>query len=130
MEKDYNLKTNRKDIWNYLHTISVYMPEQLNEDQQTKAENLIKGVLYFGSKPEEQFHKTITNYLMLNKMNLQTRTDTMLYLCHLHNEINKQEGKELFLCTKENITRRWGGIGDNNTITNLIKNLNINTPQL
>jgi hypothetical protein len=53
----------------------------------------------------------------------------MLYLCNLHNEINKQEGKELFLCTKENITRRWGG-SDDTTTTNLIKTLNINTPQL
>lgn len=112
MDREYKLKCAKSELWNYVHTVASHLPEKLNESQQEKAESLFKGLFYFGTKEDEEFNTIINNYIERNKLSIKSREDAMLYMCHLHNEINKKEGKELFLCTKENLFKRWGG--DNN----------------
>ena len=111
MERDYKLKCAKKDLWNYVHTVAAHLPEELDKNQQEKAENLFKGVFYFGTKEDNEWNNYITHYINNNKMVLKSREDAMLYMCHLHNEINAKEGKNLFLCTKKNLFNRWGGGG-------------------
>lgn len=108
MEREIKVKQCKKDLWYYLHTVAAFLPEEMNESQAEKLHNLFKGVFYFGTKFDKEFQSNIEEYLRENDLtSIKTRDEAMLYLCHLHNSINVKEGKEMFLCTKENLLNRW-----------------------
>lgn len=113
MERDYKLKCHTKDMWYYLHTVAAYLPLKFNDKEKEMAKSLIEGVLTFGTRPDKEWNEYTEEYLSRHIMNFKGRDDVMLWLCYYHNEINKQKGKELFLCSKKNLLKRWYNPYDN-----------------
>ena len=52
---------------------------------------------------------------MRHGLHVQNRTDLNMYLCWLHNDVNKENGKELFPCEMDVLIDKYGFV--NSTIS-------------
>lgn len=104
------IKSHGKEMWNVLHTFSVYLPEKCTNEEANEFSDFVKGVLHFGTKFNHTWHENTKKYIHENPLNFITRKNSMLWICNFHNHVNRQLEKDLFECTEENIAKRWGNL--------------------
>ncbi|CAJ0603556.1 unnamed protein product [Cylicocyclus nassatus] len=92
-----------RSTWNLLHTMSVYYPEKPNEDQK-------KTVFQFLDSLSKTFPcdfcaRDLRKDLKKDPPKLDSREEFALWMCQLHNRVNKKIGKDEFDCSK--VFERW-----------------------
>jgi len=108
LDSKHRTRTHGKEMWNVLHITSVFLPEKPNKEEVDHFTNFVKGILHFGTKFESTWHEYTIKYIKDNPFNFVDRESSMLWICNFHNDVNQKLGKDLFECTKENISQRWG----------------------
>jgi FAD-linked sulfhydryl oxidase len=108
LDSKHKVKSHGKEMWTVLHTTSAFLPEKLNKDQEESFSSFVKGVLLFGTKFNKEWNETSLEYIKNHPFNFCDRENSMLWVCNFHNYINMKTEKDLFECTKENLSKRWG----------------------
>ncbi|VDM75765.1 unnamed protein product [Strongylus vulgaris] len=92
-----------RSTWNLLHTMSVYYPENPNEEQKKTAFQFMDSL----SKtfPCDFCAKDLRKDLKQDPPKLESREEFAMWMCRLHNKVNKKIGKEEFDCSK--VFERW-----------------------
>lgn len=98
-----------KEIWNILHTFSVYLSDNASEKEIEGYKDFVYGILYFGTKNDKGWKDNFERFDSLCPLkNISNRNDAIIWNCKLHNFVNLKIGKDLFECKVENIADRWG----------------------
>ena len=114
-------KLHKKEIWNILHTYSVYLNEKASINDMQDYKDFIFGVLYFGTKKDNNFNKQFNDFNSISPLdNVNNRNEAIMWNCRFHNYINMKTGKDLFECKLDTISKRWGNY---NKISNSEKNI-------
>ncbi|VDN31310.1 unnamed protein product [Cylicostephanus goldi] len=92
-----------RSTWNLLHTMSVYYPEKPNEDQKKTVFQFLDAL----SKtfPCDFCARDLRKDLKKDPPKLDSREEFALWMCQLHNRVNKKIGKDEFDCSK--VFERW-----------------------
>lgn len=103
------LKLNRQELgkigWKMLHSFAAAYPTEPTDKQKKAFHDLINAfrVLYPCEECRGHFDKMIEE----NPVKDDNRKTVVLYLCKLHNIVNKKLGKDIFDCKKA--FEFWGG---------------------
>lgn len=108
LDSKHKIKAHGKEMWNMLHTFSVYLPETCSTEEAQHFTSFVDGVLKFGTKIDPKWETLTIDYIKEHPYNFAARENAMLWICDFHNYVNIVAEKDLFECTKENIARRWG----------------------
>jgi len=125
LDEKQKVRIHGKEMWNVLHTFSVFFPENPSEEDINTYTSFVNGVLLFGTKFDSNWSNLTKNYIQENPYKFNSREDSMIWMCNFHNYVNVQLEKDLFECTKENIAKRWGNIGSIISKGNVEKNFTI-----
>ncbi|VDM57193.1 unnamed protein product [Angiostrongylus costaricensis] len=92
-----------RSTWNLLHTVSVYYPEKPTEVEKQTASTFMESLakLY----PCDFCAKDLRRDLKENPPKLGNREDFAMWMCRLHNKVNRRLGKPDFDCLK--VFERW-----------------------
>jgi hypothetical protein len=113
-------KIHKKEIWNILHTYSVYLDEKSSGNDIQEYKDFIYGILYFGTKKDFEWNQQFNDFNNFNPLdNVNNRNEAILWNCRFHNYVNMKTNKDLFDCKLDTISKRWGNY---NKITNSEKN--------
>lgn len=112
LDSKHKTRLHGKDLWTVLHTTSVFLPEKPNETELSEFVNFVKGILYFGTKFDTNWHKLTNDYINRNPFDFKDRESSMIWLCNFHNYVNIKTEKDLFECKKDKISKRWGNYAD------------------
>ena len=99
--------------WRFLHTLAANYPEQPHFHQKFAWYGVYETVATF--YPCENCRDHLWDNIMRHGLHVQNRTDLNMYLCWLHNDVNKEHGKELFNCQMDTLIEKYGFI--NSTIS-------------
>ncbi len=111
LDSKQKTRTHGKDMWTVLHTFSVFMPDRPSSEEVETFTSFIKGVLLYGTKLDSDWNSLTLTYIKENPFNFSSRDESMLWMCNFHNYINKKLEKDLFECTNEKLSKRWGNYG-------------------
>lgn len=89
--------------WTFLHTMSVYYPEQPSDTQKRDMSNFID--LFSKFYPCGYCATHLRNTLKRNRPTVSSRQELAEWFCKLHNEVNERTGKPKFDCSK--VFERW-----------------------
>ena len=99
--------------WRFLHTLAANYPEQPHFHQKFAWYGVYETVATF--YPCENCREHLWDNIMRHGLHVQNRTDLNMYLCWLHNDVNKEQGKELFPCSIDTLLNKYGFV--NSTIS-------------
>lgn len=98
-----------KEIWNILHTYSVYLDKTASCKEIQTYKDFIYGVLYFGTKNDIIMKESFDKFnRILPFQNIKSRDEAIMWNCKFHNYVNIKLEKDIFECSLENISKRWG----------------------
>ncbi|GAB5357222.1 hypothetical protein AAMO2058_000355600 [Amorphochlora amoebiformis] len=89
--------------WTFLHTLAASYPTQPTESQRRHARNLMYSLAELYPCPDCSQH--LKTEVALKPPSVGSRNEFSLWLCGLHNRINRRLGKPLFNCSK--IFAKW-----------------------
>lgn len=89
--------------WTFLHTMSVYYPDQPSASQQADMHSLLHSFSRF--YPCTHCAEHLRAEMIRNPPQVTSRPALVAWLCNVHNEINARLGKPLFDCSK--VFERW-----------------------
>ncbi|CAI2308356.1 unnamed protein product [Caenorhabditis sp. 36 PRJEB53466] len=92
-----------RSTWNLLHTMSVYYPEKPTEEDKSRAKTFM--TLLGQTYPCDFCAKDLRKDLKEEPPKVESRREFALWMCQLHNKVNKKTGKEQFDC--KNVMERW-----------------------
>ncbi|KAL6724630.1 Erv1 / Alr family protein [Ancylostoma duodenale] len=92
-----------RSTWNLLHTMSVYYPEKPNEDNKKTASQFMDSLAK--TYPCDFCAKDLRRDLKEDPPKLGSREEFAMWMCRLHNKVNKKTGKPQFDCSK--VFERW-----------------------
>ena len=104
-------KTSGRQIWTVLHTYAAYLPQKLSNNEQILFKNFTKSIFHFATKNNEIWKETVKKAdekINLDKLDFSSRDQIMINICHYHNKINWEIGKEQFPCNIEALNELWG----------------------
>ncbi len=99
--------------WRFLHTLAANYPEKPHFHQKYAWYGLYETVATF--YPCEKCREHLWDNIVRHGVHVQNRTDLSMYLCWLHNDVNKENGKELFPCEMDILMEKYGFV--NSTIS-------------
>lgn len=108
IDKKQKVKTSFRQIWSVLHTTASYLPSRLSEEEESNYRAFVEATLYFGSKKNEEWKKMIEEAKNFVRLDFSSRDSSVLSLCHFHNKINWELGKEQQVCNIETLNATWG----------------------
>jgi len=98
-----------KEIWNILHTYSVYLESNASNKDIQSYKDFIYGILYFGTKNDNVWIENFNRFdKILPFQNIKNRDEAMLWNCKFHNYVNIKLERDIFECNSDNISKRWG----------------------
>jgi hypothetical protein len=114
IEPKIRSKLHLKDLWSILHISAIFLPSKNEKEFENAMNNFADGLVEFGSFTDgaKIIKTTYIEYKKNKKLNFSNREKASLSLCHFHNHINLLTEKELFECTMDNISKRWGNFND------------------
>lgn len=89
--------------WTFLHTMSVYYPQNPSPQQQSDMHSLLQSISRF--YPCEPCASHMQAQLLIDPPQVSSRLSLANWLCRLHNKVNVRLGKPAFNCG--NIFERW-----------------------
>ncbi|PIO68471.1 Erv1 / Alr family protein [Teladorsagia circumcincta] len=92
-----------RSTWNLLHTMSVYYPEKPTEDQKQTVSVFMDSLAK--TYPCDYCARDLRKVLKEDPPKLSSRNEFALWMCQLHNKVNRRTGKPDFDCTK--VFERW-----------------------
>jgi len=102
-------KLHGKEIWNIMHTFSVYLNKNATQEEINSYKDFIYGILYFGTKNDNNWQENFKSFdKILPLQSINNRDDAILWNCKFHNYVNIKLEKDLFECSLGNISKRWG----------------------
>ncbi|RMX80003.1 hypothetical protein D0869_07883 [Hortaea werneckii] len=86
-----------RSAWKLFHTIMARYPDAPSKDEQTALKSYIHLFvrLYPCGECAEHFHQIVDKF----PPQVSSRSAAAAWACHVHNEVNKSLGKELFDCS-------------------------------
>eukprot|EP00949_MAST-11_sp_MAST-11-sp1_P002417 g2417.t1 len=95
--------------WMLLHKMSLNYPNNPTEkDVEDMASFLhLFAKFYPCSECAEHFRDFLKSYPP--ERDLGSRTELAQWVCDAHNEVNRRQEKPTFICTMEELEKRWGG---------------------
>uniref|UniRef100_A0A8R1EM96 Sulfhydryl oxidase n=1 Tax=Caenorhabditis japonica TaxID=281687 RepID=A0A8R1EM96_CAEJA len=105
--KLYGCPVNKDELgrstWNLLHTMSVYYPEKPTEEDKNRAKTFMN--LLGQTYPCDFCAKDLRKDLKEEPPKVESRQEFAVWMCQLHNKVNKKTGKAEFDC--KNVMERW-----------------------
>lgn len=91
--------------WTLLHSIAAYYPDNPTEEEKQYALDFLNGFahLYPCKACREHLQKSMKKY----PPNVNSRKEFMLYLCTIHNIVNRTLLKPVYPCNIELLEERW-----------------------
>lgn len=91
--------------WTILHSIAAHAPEVLSEKQKIYYNEFFETFpLIYPCRP---CAVNFQEFASKNPPTLNTRAEISIWLCKVHNIINRMLGKPEFFCTLKNLDLRW-----------------------
>ncbi|XGW25162.1 hypothetical protein V3C99_006515 [Haemonchus contortus] len=92
-----------RSTWNLLHTMSVYYPEKPTDEQKQTVSTFMDSLAK--TYPCDYCARDLRRSLKNDPPKLGSRTEFAMWMCQLHNKVNKRTGKPEFDCSK--VFERW-----------------------
>ncbi|VDL73231.1 unnamed protein product [Nippostrongylus brasiliensis] len=92
-----------RSTWDLLHTMTVYYPETPSEEHKKAASSFMDSLSK--TYPCDFCAKDLRENLKKDPPKVATRKEFALWMCQLHNKVNKKTGKPEFDCSK--VFERW-----------------------
>ncbi|KAK5984828.1 Sulfhydryl oxidase [Trichostrongylus colubriformis] len=92
-----------RSTWNLLHTMSVHYPENPTDDQKKTVSVFMDSLAK--TYPCDYCAKDLRKVLKEDPPKLSSRNEFALWMCQLHNKVNRRTGKPDFDCSK--VFERW-----------------------
>lgn len=99
--------------WRLLHTLAANYPEEPHFHQKYAWYGVYETIATF--YPCETCREHLWDNILRHGLHVQNHTDLNMFLCFLHNDVNKQNGKDLFPCEMDILMKKYGFI--NSTIS-------------
>eukprot|EP00743_Colponemidia_sp_Colp-15_P011395 GILK01012705.1.p1 GENE.GILK01012705.1~~GILK01012705.1.p1 ORF type:complete len:196 (-),score=18.52 GILK01012705.1:281-835(-) len=94
-----------KSTWTFLHTMAAYFPERPSDSEKDRARTFMTAFpyLYPCKHCAKEFQQTVNE----NPPEVNSRKDLSLWMCKVHNLVNRQLGMREYPCVLEDLDRRW-----------------------
>eukprot|EP01134_Creolimax_fragrantissima_P005888 CFRG5888T1 len=92
-----------KHTWTLLHTMSVYYPDKPSSEDKKEMKGFIGGLARHYPCTDCASH--LQKYMVKKPPSVESREEVSLWMCNMHNEVNKFLGKDQFDCSK--VLERW-----------------------
>ena len=92
-----------RSTWTFLHTTSVYYPENPTPEDERQMKGLLEGISRF--YPCGYCAEHMRQELKDDPPRTQSRSDLAQWMCELHNKVNERLGKPIFPCAR--VFERW-----------------------
>jgi FAD-linked sulfhydryl oxidase len=91
--------------WTLLHSVAAHYPDMPSEEDRTRAQHFVESVghLYPCTHCAEEFREDMKE----NPVRLESRKSFSVWMCRMHNTVNRKLGKEEFPCTIDVLDSRW-----------------------
>ncbi|KDP44476.1 hypothetical protein JCGZ_16309 [Jatropha curcas] len=90
--------------WTFLHTLAAQYPENPTRQQKKDVKELM--AILSRMYPCRECADHFKEVLRVNPVQAGSHTEFSLWLCHVHNIVNRSLGKLIFPC--ERVDARWG----------------------
>lgn len=92
--------------WRLIHTLAVNYPEEPKFYQKFPWYGFIETLINFYPchRCREHLWRNIQRY----GMHTANRTDLSMFMCFLHNDVNKENGQAMYECSMEQLTADYG----------------------
>lgn len=93
-------------IWNLLHSTAAYFPETPTEEEKLSARQFINYFMEDGI----EYPQWGTDFLNESKkeLDVSSRENFAIWVCHRHNAVNQRLNKPQFSCDYSDLKKRWG----------------------
>mmetsp|Transcript_17701 Transcript_17701/g.43232 ORF Transcript_17701/g.43232 Transcript_17701/m.43232 type:complete len:204 (-) Transcript_17701:244-855(-) len=92
-----------RGTWTYLHSLAAYYPDEPTEELQQRMISFLD--TFAETYPCEYCAYHMREYLKTNPPEVETRRKFSIWMCEMHNDVNKRQGKPTFDCSK--VDERW-----------------------
>ncbi len=99
--------------WRFLHTLAANYPEKPHFHHKFSWYGVYEAVATF--YPCGKCREHLWDNILQHGLHVQNRTDISMYLCWLHNDVNKEQGKDIFPCEMNLLMKKYGF--ENSTIS-------------
>ena len=100
-----------RSTWTYLHTMAAYYPEEPTDGMKQHVTNLLTSFPYLYPCPQCKDH--MISYIDKYPIPTTNNRELSVWMCELHNDVNKWQGKRLVQCSADYLIQRYkDGYGD------------------
>jgi mitochondrial FAD-linked sulfhydryl oxidase len=92
--------------WRFMHTLAANYPEQPHFYQKFAWYGFFETIINF--YPCEYCRNHLWDNVDKYGIRVANRTDISMYLCFLHNDVNKENGRAVFPCEMEILQAKYG----------------------
>ncbi len=92
--------------WHFMHTLAANYPDNPSFYQKYSWYGFFETIIYF--YPCEKCRNHLWYNVDRFGLHTSNKTDFNMFLCYLHNDINKEQGKEMFPCDMKLLLDKYG----------------------
>ena len=91
--------------WSLLHTLAAHYPAQPSAYDEVLVTQLLQGLAHF--YPCAVCRPDFEAFVLTHPPNTSSREQLVLWVCELHNDVNRKLGREEMACDLAALDRRW-----------------------
>ena len=92
--------------WHFIHSLAANYPEKPIFREKYSLYGFFDSIINF--YPCEKCRKHLLYNINKHGLRKDNKTDLNMFVCYLHNEVNKQQGRELFPCNIDLLIEKYG----------------------
>jgi len=92
--------------WHFIHSLAANYPEKPIFREKYSLYGFFDTIINF--YPCEKCRKHLAYNINKHWLRNDNKTDLSMFACYLHNEVNKQQGKDLFPCDMRLLMDKYG----------------------
>lgn len=109
IDKSQVLRFSGRQSWIMLHTYAAFLPDKLNNEEKQTFSDFFYSIIHFSNKNQEWISNT-NKVLNESSLDFSTRDSARLSICHFHNKINWNIGKDQYPCTIKDLSQLYGEV--------------------
>ena len=100
-------QANGRNFWSLMHTVAAYYPLEPSSNEEADMKFYMENSSRFLLRSEIWKRRWKTNIAKYPPA-VKNRGEFAKWMCLQHNIINEMIGKEVWVCTEDNLIKRWG----------------------